>query len=414
MKKGFTLIELLGVFTIMTVIMLVSVPIVTGMMKTAEEQKYENFKNNVFLSAEAYINDHMDEYTDMKTIGGYDYVYFSQLIENDYLNSTVYDPKTGLNVDEELDYTVVATVQDNYTYSYTLSTVKLVKDKTKPVITNLTVSDDLVSYTITDNYELQGYAITSSIDIPTVWNDTGSVTTYSNTYTALTAGTYYLHAIDYSGNTAYSSFVIATTAFCTYATGVYWDFAYNGTVQNFIAPCRGTYKFEVYGAQGATAGYTSTISTGSGSACASYSYASGNKNGDYVAANYDLTKSKSLYVFVGGAGTAGYQSTDYCSSTYGTGGYNGGGAGGSGIGGGGGATHISSNSTVTTYTSADVYITAAGGKGAYYIPLGSGGGAGGGSDYINTGLNNSSYATSTTVNTKTGNGSVRITLVSIN
>ena len=54
MKKGFTLVELLGVISIMAVILLLSVPAVTNILKKATESEYYSFEENVFLATEAY------------------------------------------------------------------------------------------------------------------------------------------------------------------------------------------------------------------------------------------------------------------------------------------------------------------------------------------------------------------------
>jgi len=359
-KKGFTLVELLGVFAIMAIIMLVSVPIITGMMKKGEEQKYITFKNNAFLSAEAYINDHIEDYPEMKTVGSYVYITFKQLIENNYMSSTVYDPNTSKTADEELDYTVVATVLSNYTYSYSLSTVKLVKDLVVPTIDSLTVNGKVATFTINDNYELQGYYVSTTTDIPSLWNTTGSVITYTNSYTALTAGTYYLHVIDYKGNTSYSSFIILPSAFCAYATGQTWNFAYTGGIQNFTVPCDGTYKLETWGAQGGYIGGT------------------GGGLGGYSIGNASLITNQTLYVVVGGAGTS--NSSNSANGTF-PGGYNGGGQGisnstvsGNGNNsGGGGATHIAkitgtlgSIGYTSGVTNGNILIVSGGGGGSAY------------------------------------------------
>lgn len=364
LKKGFTLVELLGIFTIIAIIMLISVPIISGMFKKSEEQKYETFKNNAYLSAESYINDNMKDYPEMQTVGGYVYITFKQLIQNNYMNSTVYDPKTNQTADKELDYTVVATVLSNYTYSYTLSTVKLVKDLIAPKIDGITLNEKVATFTISDNYELQGYAITKSVDVPTSWNNTESVLTYTGTYTATTAGTYYLHVIDYKGNTSYLDFEIPITAFCTYPAGQTWDLAYTGGVQNFTVPCDGTYKLEVWGAQGGNGG---GIAGG---------------NGGYSVGTTSILSKNILYVVVGGAGAT--------TSAVSAGGYNGGGVGfydNRPVGGGGGATHIAkvtgtlaSLGYASSVTSGNLLIAAGGGGGgAYYSGTAFGyGGTGGG------------------------------------
>ena len=49
MKKGFTMVELLAVFTIMGVIMLLSIPHITSLLKKNSEQSYETFLSNISI-----------------------------------------------------------------------------------------------------------------------------------------------------------------------------------------------------------------------------------------------------------------------------------------------------------------------------------------------------------------------------
>ena len=98
-------------------------------------------------------------------------------------------------------------------------------------------------------------------------------------------------------------------------------YSYTGSVQSVTLPA-GTYKLEVWGAQGGTA----TNNTNGG-------------YGGYSVGTINLNTSKTMYICVGGKGQNG--STSYS----GPGGYNGGGyayydPGCNGGGGGGGATHI--------------------------------------------------------------------------
>ena len=138
-----------------------------------------------------------------------------------------------------------------------------------------------------------------------------------------------------------------------------WDFAYIKAPQEFIIPYSGTYKLEVWGAQG-------------GKDDGHY----GGKGG-YSVGYVELEKNLKIYVVVGGSGGG-------CSSC-GAGGYNGGGS--SGVigcsGSGGGATHIGKANAILKDTSpSDLYIVAGGGGGAGW--LGScvllDGGAGGGTE----------------------------------
>lgn len=160
--------------------------------------------------------------------------------------------------------------------------------------------------------------------------------------------------------------------------GTNQTFNYTGGIQTFTAPFSGTYKLEVYGAQGGTATYTAANKTGTGG------------KGGYSYGSINLTAGDKLYVCVGGqgAGTDGATTTKTAA-----GGYNGGGNGfaqavydgtssGAAAGGGGGATHIGkTNTTLANTSSTNVLIVAGGGGGGAIGQLASActGGSGGGS-----------------------------------
>lgn len=121
------------------------------------------------------------------------------------------------------------------------------------------------------------------------------------------------------------------------------EFGYTGKVQAYTCSLDGTYKLEVYGAQG----YSPTTIYNGG-------------KGAYVAGTVSLKKGQVLYVYVGGAGSGG------------TGGWNGGGSAGSNGNGGGGATDIALCGTNGSTTWNDTnhlnsrIIVAGGGGGALY------------------------------------------------
>ena len=140
-----------------------------------------------------------------------------------------------------------------------------------------------------------------------------------------------------------------------FISGYKWEYDYTGNVQKFIVPIDGTYKLEIWGAQG---GGASTTYTGG--------------YGGYSVGEISLKEKEELYIVVGGAGT-------YCSggSCTRTGGYNGGGYckaytnSTSTCGSGGGATHIAVNNNLGELRNYvdnkdDVIIVAGGGGGANY------------------------------------------------
>lgn len=171
-----------------------------------------------------------------------------------------------------------------------------------------------------------------------------------------------------------------TATYTIKATSKSKDFSYSGTVQNITLPA-GTYKLEVWGAQGGMP----------------YHYASNHSNyakGGYSYGNKSITSNTTFYVCVGGQGSSGRYYDDSRAVSATTGGYNGGGNGGGSStngsatsgGAGGGATHIAtSNGTLysllnNSSTRSSVLIVAGGGGGHTYHQIGGhGGGATGGS-----------------------------------
>ena len=157
---------------------------------------------------------------------------------------------------------------------------------------------------------------------------------------------------------------------CSYAVGKVWDFPYNGTngtngsEQTFVVPCDGTYKLEVWGAQGGNSySCSATYNDQCSSNIGGY--------GGYSSGNILLNNNIVLYNYIGG------KANDVTSSISGSqGGYNGGGSGKNGYSnyfggsaGGGGATHIAFDSgllsTLASHANDDrILIVAGGGGGA--------------------------------------------------
>ena len=132
-----------------------------------------------------------------------------------------------------------------------------------------------------------------------------------------------------------------------------WEFPYKGEYYEFIVPIDGTYKIELWGAQG-------------GSLNSNYI---GGKGG-YTSGEIDLIKNEVLYIYVGGQGGGNSTVTN-------VGGWNGGGYSGNNPGGnstgGGGATDvrlIRASATTTVWNNFDSLksriMVAAGGGGTVY------------------------------------------------
>ena len=167
-----------------------------------------------------------------------------------------------------------------------------------------------------------------------------------------------------------------------YAGSTEWNYDYTGGEQTFMAPIRGKYKIEIWGAQGGSSSNNSTYGGYNGSqAIGGY--------GGYSSGMVTLSKNQKLNIVVGGGGT----SSGMNEFSVAKGGYNGGGNGGKGntsfysIGcysgaGGGGATHVAfSTGLLSGFKDnlSELLIVAGGGGGAinHNIENNNGGSAGG-------------------------------------
>ena len=198
----------------------------------------------------------------------------------------------------------------------------------------------------------------------------------------------------------YAKFKV-TNEYCSGLLNISSDFDYTGSEQVFSAACPGTYKLQVWGAQGGDTKYNSNSNTGG--------------YGGYSEADIVLQQNEQLYINIGGKGSSiDYKQSEgsavYDDST----GYNGGGyatyyTNNSAHAGGGGATHIASRSgllsTLKTHKD-DLIIVAGGGGGAsthssYPNYSGEGGSGGGyyGGDGITSSITCYNYGTGGTQST---------------
>ena len=140
-----------------------------------------------------------------------------------------------------------------------------------------------------------------------------------------------------------------------YELGHVWNFDYTGDVQTFTVPESGTYKVELWGAQGGNATIRDPNVTFVGGL------------GGYVSGKTSFEKNKSIYIYVGAVGQS-------VTSTVGTNiSYNGGGSTYNFGGAGGGATDIRYFST--TPTSSDLNWDSTNGLNSRIMVAGGGGGA---------------------------------------
>lgn len=122
MKRGFTLVELLGVFSIMSAVLLLSVPAVTNMLTKTTENQYEAYLNDIYLAAEAYISNCRNSYYELKDADKQSIVVVDTLLWANYLKSTMLNPLTKQKIKEESNNVIIVSMDSKtkkaYTYKY--------------------------------------------------------------------------------------------------------------------------------------------------------------------------------------------------------------------------------------------------------------------------------------------------------
>ena len=245
-----------------------------------------------------------------------------------------------------------------------VSTLVFTRDTVAPTISSFVsigTSYKNVNTQVTASDAFSGLATSGTYTYYQASTNKGSTTANTYNYTGLAVGgsyTFKVTAKDKAGNISSEKTLSVTTK------TLVQNFAYTGGQQTFNVPVTGTYKLEVWGAQGGLGTY------------GNYTSPAGGKGG-YSVGTVSLSSGTTLYVNVGGAGG------NATSTSYGVGGWNGGGNGCRSGGGGGGATHIATTGGVLSglvNNRTAVLIVAGGGGGSETWSNGgsSSGGTGGG------------------------------------
>ena len=116
-KKGYTLIELLAVLSIIAVILLIAVPSVTKQITGIEDNNYKQFKQNIYLAAESYINSKPDEFFNLKEDNGEACIDVEYLVYEGWIKSTTVNPKTNEKVSLNSSIKIV-NINGEYRYTY--------------------------------------------------------------------------------------------------------------------------------------------------------------------------------------------------------------------------------------------------------------------------------------------------------
>lgn len=141
-NSGFTLIEMLGILVVLSIIVMISVPSITSMLKQANQQKYDEWLENLYIASEQYVEGHRAEFDEVNH-GGTSYLSIQTLLQKGYLKSSIKDPKTGEDV-TEIGVVEIRQNDDHIlTYQFTL------KDELNAIHLQVDMSPDPTSVTWT-------------------------------------------------------------------------------------------------------------------------------------------------------------------------------------------------------------------------------------------------------------------------
>ena len=116
-KHGFTLVEMLGILVVLSIIVVISVPAITSSLKKADQQRYNDWLDNLYIAAEEYVESHREDFYEVNA-GATSYLSIKLLLDQGYLKDSVKDPETGKDI---TDVAIVKiTVNEDQTLKYEL------------------------------------------------------------------------------------------------------------------------------------------------------------------------------------------------------------------------------------------------------------------------------------------------------
>ena len=114
-NRGFTLVELIAVITLLSAIILVTVPVIINTIKKNDLKLSENFENSLKQAAEFYVERNRDIFPDLNNIGGNIEIPTEDLVKAGYLKQDLENPIDNSRV---LKYKVIIEVGNDNIFIY--------------------------------------------------------------------------------------------------------------------------------------------------------------------------------------------------------------------------------------------------------------------------------------------------------
>lgn len=114
-NRGFTLVELIAVITLLSAIILVTVPVIINTIKKNDLKLSEGFENALKQAAEFYVERNRDNFPDLNNIGGNIEIPTEDLVKAGYLKQDLENPIDNSSV---LKYKVIIEVGNDNIFIY--------------------------------------------------------------------------------------------------------------------------------------------------------------------------------------------------------------------------------------------------------------------------------------------------------
>ena len=114
-NRGFTLVELIAVITLLSAIILVTVPVIINTIKKNDLKLSENFENSLKQAAEFYVERNRDIFPALNNIGGNIEIPTEDLVKAGYLKQDLENPIDNSSV---LKYKVIIEVGNDNIFIY--------------------------------------------------------------------------------------------------------------------------------------------------------------------------------------------------------------------------------------------------------------------------------------------------------
>ncbi len=119
-KKGLTLIELITVLVVISIIALITIPIITKTMNKSKEQTNLLEESSITEAAKSYVAKNIGITLFLDTENEKEIITLKVLSDEGYLKGNLKNPKTNKDYDLEKSTIIVTRKQNNYSYTLNL------------------------------------------------------------------------------------------------------------------------------------------------------------------------------------------------------------------------------------------------------------------------------------------------------